>query len=90
MTRSMLGVLAAGAVASLLAGGAVAADDKMGGGMGGMEAKACYRGQCGKSVSGHEGKCGGTMIDDLKTEQACKDAGGAWATAEEAKKFEKK
>jgi hypothetical protein len=86
MARSMLGILAAGAVASLLAGGAFAADDKMGGG---MDAKACYRSHCGKSVSGYEGKCGGTMIDQLKTEKACMDAGGAWATAAEAKKFEK-
>ena len=55
-----------------------------------MDAKACYRSHCGKSVSGYEGKCGGTMIDQLKTEKACMDAGGAWATAAEAKKFKKK
>lgn len=91
MTRSMLGMLAAGAVATLVAGGAFAAEDKMGGGMGGgMDAKACYRSHCAKSVSSYEGKCGGTMIDQLKTEKACMDAGGAWATADEAKKFEKK
>ena len=88
MARSMLGILAAGAVASLVASGAFAADDKMGGG--GMDAKACYRSHCAKSVSSYEGKCGGTMIDQLKTEKACTDAGAAWTTAAEAKKFEKK
>ena len=85
MTRSMLGILAAGAVASLVGSTALAAE----GGMGmGME-KACYRNHCGKSVKGHEGKCGGTKVDDLTNEKSCMDAGGSWATPDEAKKFEK-
>ena len=88
MTRSMLGILAAGAVASLVGSTALAAEGTMGGEM--MDAKACYRSHCAKSVSAYEGKCGGTMIDQLKSEKPCTDAGGAWATAEEAKKFEKK
>jgi hypothetical protein len=88
MTRSMLGILAAGAVASLVGSTALAAEGNMGGGM--MEAKACYRSHCGKSVSSYEGKCGGTMVDQLKDEKSCTDAGGAWTTAAEAKKFEKK
>jgi hypothetical protein len=54
---------------------------------GGGEAKACYRTKCGTSVKGHKGKCGGTKVDGISVEQECKDAGGAWVTAEEAKKF---
>ena len=53
------------------------------------EAKACYRSHCGKSVKGHEGKCGGTKVEGLTTQAACEAAGGAWATAAEAKKLEK-
>jgi hypothetical protein len=58
--------------------------------MGSAEAKGCYRTHCGTSVKGHEGKCGGTKVDDVTTEDACEAAGGAWTTAAEAKKFEKK
>ena len=57
---------------------------------GAMDAKACYRTHCGKSVKGHEGKCGGTKVDGLATQAACEAAGGAWTTAADAKKFEKK
>ena len=85
MKRSTLGALAAGAVMSLvgsaaLVPGAQAAD----------EAKACYRTHCGKSVTGHEGKCGGTVVAPLKDEASCTAAGGAWTTAADAEKFKKK
>ena len=56
---------------------------------GATDAKACYRPHCGKSVKGHEGKCGGTKVEGLTTQAACEAAGGAWATAAEAKKLEK-
>jgi hypothetical protein len=49
--------------------------------------QTCYRPSCATSVKGHEGKCSGTRIGELKDEVACKDAGGAWTTAAEAKKF---
>jgi hypothetical protein len=52
--------------------------------------KACYRTKCGESVKGHEGKCGGTKVDGITDEAACKAAGGAWTTAEDAKKYEMK
>jgi hypothetical protein len=84
MKRSMLGVLAAGAVASMLGGTAMAEDEPAAG----MDAKACYRTACGKSVKGHEGKCGGTKVDAISEEKACTDAGGAWTTAADAKKYE--
>jgi hypothetical protein len=57
---------------------------------GSADAKACYRAHCGKSIKGHEGKCGGSMASDLTSQSACETAGGAWTTATEAKKFEKK
>jgi hypothetical protein len=53
------------------------------------DAKACYRPHCGKSIKGHEGKCGG-MRSTRSPRTACETAGGAWTTAAEAKKFEKK
>jgi len=85
MKRSTFGALAAGAVLGLLGsatvvGSAQAADD----------AKACYRMKCGKSIKGHEGKCGGTMVNDIKDESACKTAGGAWTTESDAAKYKKK
>jgi hypothetical protein len=80
----MLGILAAGAVATLVGSTAFAAEDSM------ADAKACYRTHCGSSVEGHKGKCGGTKVDDLKDEKACTDAGGAWTTAADAKQYEKK
>ena len=85
MKRSMLGILAAGAVASMVGSTALAADEAAGS----MDAKACYRTECGKSVKGHAGKCGGTKVDGVSEEKACTDAGGAWTTATEAKKYEK-
>jgi len=57
---------------------------------GATDAKACYRPHCGKSIKGHEGKCGGMQVTELSTQAACETAGGAWTTAAEAKKFEKK
>ena len=86
MKRSMLGILAAGAVASMI-GSTAFAEDKPAGSM--DDAKACYRHECGKSVKGHEGKCGGTKVQGVDGEKMCMDAGGAWTTATEAKKFEK-
>jgi len=85
MKRSMLGILAAGAVASLIGSTAFAAGDAAGS-MGG-DAKACYRHECGKSVKGHEGKCGGTKVEGVSEEKMCTEAGGAWTTAAEAEKF---
>jgi hypothetical protein len=85
MKRSMLGILAAGAVATLM-GSTALAEGEAAGSMG--EAKACYRTECGKSVKGHEGKCGGTKVDGVSAEKACTDAGGAWVTPTEAKKYE--
>jgi hypothetical protein len=85
MKRSTFGMLAATAVLGLLGSGAVAqaADEE-------STQKACYRTQCGKSVKGHEGKCGGTKVDALTDEAACKAAGGAWTTAADAEKYKKK
>jgi hypothetical protein len=82
MKISTFGAIVAGTVVGLAGSMAVAQ-------MGAAEAKACYRSHCGKSVKGHEGKCGGTKVEGLTTQAACEAAGGAWATAAEAKKFEK-
>jgi len=83
MKTSKLGVLAASAVFGMVGSVALlqsaAAED----------VKACYRTHCGKSVSGHEGKCGGTKVAELKDEKSCTAAGGAWTTAADAKKYEK-
>ena len=83
MKRSIFGALAAGAVLSLVGAGIASAQEPMG------EEKACYRTKCGKSVKGHEGKCGGTKVDGVSAEAACTEAGGAWTTAADAKKYEK-
>ena len=82
MKRSTFGALVASAVVGLVGGTAVFAQA-------GGDAKACYRTHCGKSISGHEGKCGGTKVGDLTDEQACTAAGGAWTTAADAKQYEK-
>jgi hypothetical protein len=84
MKTSKFGALAAGAVLGLF--GAIAAAPVAHA----EDAKACYRPHCGKSVAGHEGKCGGTKIDAIADQAACEAAGGAWTTAAEAKKFKKK
>jgi hypothetical protein len=86
MKRSTFGMLAATAVLSLVGAGATARAAEESGG----EAKACYRTQCGKSVKGHQGKCGGTKVDALTDEAACTAAGGAWTTATDAEKYKKK
>ena len=84
MKRSTFGALVASAVVGLVGGSAALAQ------AGSADAKACYRTHCGKSVAGHEGKCGGTAVTDLKDEKACTAAGGAWTTAADAEKFKKK
>lgn len=83
MKISTFGAIVASAVVGLA--GSVAFAES-----GSVDAKACYRPHCGKSVKGHEGKCGGMKVDELTTQGACETAGGAWTTAAEAKKFEKK
>lgn len=85
MRNSMFGVLAAGAVAGLVGSVAVGGAEQMGG----SEAKACYRTQCGKSVKGHEGKCGGTKVDGVVEQKACEGLGGAWTTETDAAKYKK-
>ena len=82
MKRSTFGALVASAVVGLVGGTAALAQA-------GADAKACYRTHCGKSVKGHEGKCGGTKVDGIRDEAACTAAGGAWTTAADAKKYEK-
>jgi len=83
MQRSSFGALVASAVVGLAGSFAVASAAHA------DEAKACYRSHCGKSVKGHEGECGGTKVPELKDQASCEQAGGAWTTATEAKKFEK-
>jgi hypothetical protein len=84
MKTSRLGMLAASAVlgmmgSAVLATSASAADEK-----------ACYRTHCGKAITGHEGKCGGTVAADLRDEKSCEVAGGDWTTADNAKQYAKK
>jgi hypothetical protein len=83
MKRSTFGALVASAVVGLVAGGTALAQSGM------ADVKACYRTQCGKSVKGHEGKCGGTKVDGISDEAACKAAGGAWTTEKDAEKYKK-
>jgi hypothetical protein len=82
MKRATFGALVASAVVGLVGTAAFAQ-------AGGADAKACYRTHCGKSVKGHEGKCGGTVVKELTDEASCTAAGGAWVTAADAKKYEK-
>ncbi len=87
MKVSKLGILAASAMASLIGTATFAAEDMAGS----TDAdKACYRSSCGKSVKGHAGKCGGTMVDDVKDQATCEGAGGAWTTATAAEELKKK
>ncbi len=83
MKRSRFGALVASAVVGLVGSAAFAQ-------AGSGDAKACYRTHCGKSVKGHEGKCGGTVVQGIADEASCKAAEGAWTTAADAKKYEKK
>jgi hypothetical protein len=82
MKISTFGAIVASTVVGLAGAGAFAQ-------AGATEEKACYRPHCGKSIKGHDGKCGGTKAEKLTTQAACEEAGGAWTTAAEAKKFEK-
>jgi hypothetical protein len=84
MKRSTFGALVASAVVGLVGASAALAQ------AGSADAKACYRTHCGKSVKGHEGKCGGTVVDGITDEASCKSAGGAWTTAEDAEQYKKK
>ena len=84
MKRSSFGALVASAVVGLVAGNAALAQ------AGSADAKACYRTHCGKSIKGHEGKCGGTKVDGITTEETCTANGGAWTTAADAEKYKKK
>ena len=61
MKRATFGALVASAVLGLVGGGAVLAESD-------ADAKACYRTKCGKSVKGHEGKCGGTVVEGITDE----------------------
>jgi hypothetical protein len=83
MKSSTFGALAASAVLGLIGSVALAPTAHA------EEEKGCYRKACGKSVTGHEGKCGGTKVDALADQAACEAAGGAWTTAADAKQFEK-
>ena len=82
MKRSTFGALVASAIVGLVGSAAFAQ-------AGGGDAKACYRSHCGKTVKGHEGKCAGSMVSGLSDEASCTKAGGSWATAADAKGFEK-
>jgi len=82
MKRSTFGALVASAVVGLVGGTVAFAQAD-------ADAKACYRTQCGKSVKGHEGKCGGTKVEGITDEAACKAAGGAWTTEKDAEKYKK-
>ena len=84
MKRTTFGALVASAVVGLVGGGAALAQS------GSADAKACYRTHCGKSVKGHEGKCGGTKVEALNDQASCEAAGGVWTTAADAKQYEKK
>jgi hypothetical protein len=81
MKTSKLGLLAASAVLGVMGSAALAES------AGAEEAKACYRTHCGKAIAGHEGKCGGTLVDDLRDEKSCEVAGGDWTTAANAKQY---
>lgn len=81
MKTSRLGVLAASAVLGMV-GSAVLGTSASAG-----EEKACYRTHCGKAITGHEGKCGGTLVEDLRDEKSCEVAGGDWTTAANAKQY---
>jgi hypothetical protein len=84
MKRSTFGALVASTLVGLVGGTAALAQS------GKAEAKACYRTHCGKSIAGHEGKCGGTRVEDLRDEASCSQAGGAWTTEADAAKYKKK
>src|SRR5262249_31441226 len=68
MKISTFGAIVASAVVGLA--GAVAFAEA-----GTTDAKACYRPHCGKSIKGHEGKCGGMQVSELSTQAMCESAG---------------
>jgi len=84
MKTSKLGVLAASAVLGMIGTTVLATSASA------SDAKACYRTHCGKSITGHEGKCGGTLVEDLRDENACEVAGGDWTTPATAEQYKKK
>jgi hypothetical protein len=81
MKTSKLGLLAASAVLGVMGGTLLAS------GASADEARACYRTHCGKAITGHDGKCGGTLVADLTDEKSCEVAGGDWTTAANAKQY---
>lgn len=81
MKTSKLGLLAASTVLGVMGSAAIASPAAA------EEAIACYRTHCGKSLAGHEGKCGGTVVTDLRDEKSCEVAGGDWTTAANAKQY---
>lgn len=85
MKRSTFGALAAGAVLSLVGSAALVPAVQAS-----EHEKGCYRKECGKSIQGHEGKCGGTKVDAITDEAACTAAGGAWTTEADAAQYKKK
>jgi hypothetical protein len=84
MKTSKLGMLAASAVLGVIGSAALVTSASA------ADEKACYRTHCGKSISGHEGKCGGTIAEDLRDENACEVAGGDWTTASTAARYKSK
>jgi hypothetical protein len=84
MKTSKLGMLAASAVLGVVGSAALVTSASAG------EEKACYRTHCGKAITGHEGKCGGTVVKDLRDEKSCEVAGGDWTTAENAAQYKAK
>lgn len=82
MNGSKLGLVVASAVASLIGSSAFAKDAPENG-----SAKACYRTQCGQSIKGYTGQCGGTKVEEITDQKSCETAGGAWVTAAEAEKY---
>jgi hypothetical protein len=81
MKTSKLGWLAASAVLGMMGSATFATNANA------EDAKACYRTHCGKAITGHEGKCGGTRVDDLRDEKSCEVAGGDWTTAVNAQQY---
>jgi hypothetical protein len=87
MKTNMFGVLVASAVASLVGSTVLAEGGDTGTTGQAGDAKACYRKSCGTSVTGYEGQCGGTKVEQVTDQKTCEKAGGAWVTAPEAKKL---
>jgi len=84
MKASKLGMLAASAVLGVMGSSSLVTSASAG------EEKACYRTHCGKAIAGHEGKCGGTLVEDLRDEKSCEVAGGDWTTSANAAQYKAK